>query len=90
MKDFITVLDDEDSALVAEDAELQKAISRAVQTVIRHFRANPAPSIMPANTVNGALGSNEAAPKKLPVPDELQCTLAANAKDSNDLCRTRS
>ena len=85
-------LEQDDEALIASSSELQKAIRRAVQLTIRNFRANPAPSILSSNTVNGGLdcGTMTESLKKLPVLDELQRTLAANAKDPNDLCRTRS
>ena len=83
-------LEADDELLVQSSPELLKAISRAVQMVIRNARANPEPSILSANTVNGALGADIPEAKKLPVPDELQMAVEAGRKDPHDLCRTRS
>lgn len=83
-------LETDDQILVLSSPELQKAIHRAVQMAIRNFRANPEPSILSANTVNGALGADIPEAKKLPMPDELQLAVEAGRKDPRDLCRTRS
>jgi hypothetical protein len=86
----ILELEADDELFVQSSPELLKAIHRAVQMTVRNFRANPAPSILSSNTVNGNLDCGVIEPLRKPQPDALQVAVEAGRKDSNDLCRTRS
>jgi hypothetical protein len=86
----ILELEADDELFVQSSPELLKAIHRATQLTIRNARANPAPSILPTNTVNGNLDSRVIEPLRKPQPDALQVAVEAGRKDPNDLCRTRS
>jgi hypothetical protein len=80
----ILELEADDELLVQSSPELLKAINRAVQITVRNFRATPEPSILPANTLNGALGANMPEAPKVPVLDTVQQAIFDARRNEKD------
>jgi hypothetical protein len=80
----ILELEADDELFVQSSPELLKAVHRAVQMTIRNARSNPAPSILPANTLNGALGANMPEAPKVPVLDTVQQAIFDARRNEKD------